>query len=93
LTLYRKKPVVIEAIQLDPCGAHRHALPEGVYGVPSPGADNWAYEGCRFFIDTLEGKMEALPGDFIITGVQGEKYPCKPSIFWATYERAPGTGG
>jgi hypothetical protein len=38
-------------------------------------------------IDTLEGVMTANPGDWIITGVKGEKYPCKPDIFEATYEK------
>lgn len=33
------------------------------------------------YIDTLEGKMKASPGDWIITGIHGEKYPCKPDIF------------
>lgn len=37
-------------------------------------------------IDTLEGKMLASPGDWIITGINGEKYPCKPDIFEKTYE-------
>lgn len=37
-------------------------------------------------IDTLEGKMTASPGDWIITGVNGEQYPCKPDIFEKTYE-------
>ncbi len=40
------------------------------------------------FVGTLEGVMRAQPGDFIIKGVQGEFYPCKPDIFAATYERA-----
>ena len=39
-------------------------------------------------IVTLEGVMRADPGDFIITGVNGERYPCKPDIFWKTYEVA-----
>lgn len=38
------------------------------------------------FIPTLEGVMRADPGDYIITGVKGEQYPCKPDIFHATYE-------
>lgn len=38
------------------------------------------------FIETLEGVMRANPGDWIITGVNGEKYPCKPDIFEKTYE-------
>lgn len=85
---YRKKPVVIEAVKLDPLFAHKMTLPDGVVGEPSPGADNWAYLGCRFFVETLEGRMEAQPGDWIITGVKGERYPCKPDIFAATYEPA-----
>lgn len=39
-------------------------------------------------IPTLEGEMTASPGDWIITGVKGERYPCKPDIFAATYEPA-----
>lgn len=37
-------------------------------------------------IHTLEGDLHASVGDFIITGIRGEKYPCKPDIFWKTYE-------
>ena len=40
----------------------------------------------ELMIQTLEGKMKASPGDWIITGVHGEKYPCKPDIFEKTYE-------
>lgn len=40
------------------------------------------------WIDTLEGGHIVCPGDFVITGVQGERYPCKPDIFAATYEPA-----
>jgi hypothetical protein len=39
-----------------------------------------------FIIDTLEGSMTATPGDYIIRGVKGELYPCKPDIFEATYD-------
>lgn len=42
----------------------------------------------RVSISTLEGTMTAQPGDWIITGVKGEQYPCKPDIFAATYEPA-----
>jgi hypothetical protein len=38
-------------------------------------------------IHTLEGDMKASPGDWIITGVEGEQYPCKPDIFEKTYQR------
>ena len=70
---YRKKPVVIEAEQFIE-GAH---VPEGVYQD----------EDGRWVIDTLEGTMFATSGDFIIIGVKGEKYPCKPDIFWMTYDK------
>lgn len=40
----------------------------------------------ELYIDTLEGKMKADVGDYIITGIQGEQYPCKPDIFEKTYE-------
>lgn len=40
----------------------------------------------RGYIQTLEGRMEVSPGDWVITGVKGERYPCKPDIFEATYE-------
>lgn len=61
-----------------------------------PGADRCAY--CRVtmhdhgWIDTLEGGHIVCPGDWIITGVKGEHYPCKPDIFALTYEPVPGGG-
>ena len=47
------------------------------------------FDGHVIAIDTLEGEMHADPGDWIIRGVQGEFYPCKPDIFEATYEPVP----
>ena len=43
-----------------------------------------------FYIETLEGKMAVMPEDYVIQGVEGEFYPCKPYIFEATYERVEG---
>lgn len=40
-------------------------------------------------IHTLEGDMIASVGDFVVTGVKGERYPCKPDVFWETYESVP----
>ena len=40
----------------------------------------------ELIIDTLEGQMKASPGDWIITGINGEQYPCKPDIFLKTYD-------
>jgi hypothetical protein len=83
---FRKKPVVIEATQWFKMGDHpmvrkptasvnlewerRQGLPKGSIGE----------------IKTLEGWMLVTPGDWIITGVKGEHYPCKPDIFEMTYE-------
>lgn len=109
---YRKKPVVIEAVQWLRNGDH----PDDGVGEELP--DPWNPRGTytrlegkvvRFYrhpdvpgeqecghcsatmhhhgwIDTLEGGHTVCPGDWVITGVQGEVYPCKPHIFEATYE-------
>lgn len=74
---YRKKPVVIEA-----------AGPITVDNVAD--IARWADAAYSpmpaIFVETLEGEMRADLGDWIIRGVQGEFYPCKPDIFAATYE-------
>lgn len=77
---FRKKPVVIEAVQWD--GQNRDDL---VAFVGESLDVVWSVGGCCF-INTLEGRMTADMGDWIIRGVQGEFYPCKPDIFEATYE-------
>lgn len=85
---YRKKPVVIEAFQLINL----------IKGDNIPGwlIEEWYAgnisligneEGISADINTLEGVMHASPGDYIIKGVHGELYPCKPDIFEATYEK------
>ncbi len=80
---FRKKPVVIEAIQItDATFDSPHPNDEHIPGVTYDPRDRCA------FIDTLEGRMRADMGDWIITGVKGEHYPCKPDIFAATYEPA-----
>ena len=76
---YRKKPVVIEAVQYTEDMRVNDKLPDGVYIVPTA-------EGDMPVIHTLEGDMIVRHGDYVITGVMGEKYPCKPNIFEATYE-------
>ncbi len=79
---YRKKPVVIEAVQLiDGCQTLLDELTEFSYVV------HINDKGKMFLhIDTLEGNMLANEGDYIIKGIQGELYPCKPDIFEQTYE-------
>ncbi len=87
---WRKKPVVIEAWQWQL--ENRSKLPdwlldtEVVFGRDRPG--KWRREGDSLVIHTLEGDHRAQPGDWIIKGIQGELYPCKPDIFAATYELA-----
>ena len=92
-TKYRKKPVVIEAMQYDGTAGRATeiidwALSQG--GTITYHCDDGSCERDSHVLTvrTLEGAMTALPGDWIIRGVQGEFYPCKPDIFEATYEVA-----
>lgn len=89
---FRKRPIVIEAVQLDGTQEAWEAAIQFL-GGSATGAFNGSdgpYKGW-LYIDTLEGQMTALNGDWIIKGVQGEFYPCKPDIFAATYEPAGDT--
>lgn len=92
---YRKKPVVIEAIQFtasnfdavcDFMGETPEMKINPNFGVDENGNTNEPYLG--IYINTLEGKMYAVHGDYIIKGVNGEFYPCKADIFLKTYEPA-----
>lgn len=81
---YKKKPVVIEAHQLPVSG---DASPELIDFLHDMSRD-WEQSDKHgsIIIKTLEGDMTASPGDYIIKGVGGEYYPCKPEIFKATYD-------
>lgn len=80
---YHKKPVVIEAIQYNPNEKDNYEKIKDLTGL-EPDIDR----GHEFIeIETLEGTMIAKPGDYIIKGVTGEFYPCKPDIFEKTYEK------
>ena len=90
---YRKKPVVIDAIQLTRASAVK--VYEWVHDCKAIKTDMDLYRWDDYLsiierkgmkIPTLEGEMTASMGDYIIKGVQGEFYPCKPDIFEATYE-------
>jgi len=70
---YRKLPVEVDAEQFLP---ELGVFPKGVL-----------YGKGGFVIETLEGKMRCKSGDWIITGVKGEKYPCKDEVFKLTYEK------
>ncbi len=78
---YRKKPVVIEAVQFT-----THNTSE-LTTFLSRSDRGIRFEQDCIFIDTLEGTHRADKMDYIIRGVQGEYYPCKPDIFEATYEK------
>ena len=79
---YRKKPVVIEAEQFTEENKDRAF--NFVRRACSAGRDK--DNNVTLLIQTLEGDMTASLGDFIIKGIQGEFYPCKPDIFYATYD-------
>lgn len=90
---YKKKPVVVEAIQLTKDSFYEVCeflgIPKiaGVEPVKSEG--QVIHPGVVYIdIDTLEGAMRASEGDWIIKGIKGEFYPCKPDIFEATYDLA-----
>jgi len=86
---YRKKPVIVDAWKWDG-KSYNDAwnLIKNKLGVKTP-TPNFRVEdrdGICIIIKTLEGEMQANPGDYIIRGVNGEYYPCKSDIFGKTYE-------
>lgn len=89
---YRKRPVVIEAFKLEvrelnwPQWAH-DALTENTIISHNTGKWSSPSEKTYLIIKTLEGTMKASLGDYVIRGVKGEIYPCKPDIFEMTYEK------
>lgn len=85
---FRKKPVVIEAWQLHPDDGMTRPLPPAWLIDACVNKQVQIVPGGEAHIVTLEGIMTASVGDWIIQGVKGEIYPCKPDIFAATYEPA-----
>ena len=79
MSKFRKKPIVVEAEQF---WLNKKPWPDGVI-IRSWFTNKQPNTYC---IETLEGKMNVTPGDWIITGVEGEKYAIKPHIFLKTYE-------
>lgn len=81
---YTKKPVIVQAVQFD--------------GYNAEEIKNFCGDSCqtgfpdRIIIHTLEGNMIANMGDYIIKGIKGEFYPCKPDIFEEIYELYPEDG-
>jgi len=87
---YRKKPVVIDAVQWT---NNDGSLGEILTLSAGNRRVTFAADGTAdLVIETLEGDMRATVGDWIIRGVKDEIYPCKPDIFAATYELAEGKG-
>lgn len=89
---YRKKPVVIEAFKFTLSKNN----PEPDWFLEEIGnriivESKWGNN--KWYVDTLEGRMEISSGDYVIKGIQGEIYPCKPEIFHATYEEVQEDGG
>jgi len=100
MTKFRKKPIVIEAFKWtgdfdqieDPEWAIK-AIESGIIYFINSGTSNCQMfiinsgtSNCQMFINTLEGVHEVSQGDWVIQGVKGELYPCKPDIFDLTYE-------
>lgn len=84
---FRKKPIIVDAVQWQ----HGKDI-SGVLRIPATRVDATATRGIifdrpeRHVVNTLEGQLDVSPGDWIITGVKGEKYPVKPDIFDLCYE-------
>lgn len=79
---YRKKPIIIEAEQWFRDKKHPDVLEDEEMYVHNGGL----YARPIFYLKTPRGRLIIKEGDFIITGIDGEKYPCKPDIFEASYE-------
>lgn len=83
---FRKKPVVIEAMLWDPASGP-YEIGAVVGWLMGNGFNDFHHpDSSNLLIQTLEGWMNVSPGDWIIRGINGEFYPCKPDIFDATYE-------
>ncbi len=87
---FTKKPVTITAVKFNGSSSHANQIESWVKGKTEEPKDGGIHTRDIVFleIETLEGVMTASPGDWIIKGIKGEFYPCKPDIFKATYELA-----
>lgn len=93
---FRKKPIVIEAEQFVTNNEASSRNINSVVAWIKNGGGQARHDETDIYIQTLEGEMKATVGDWIIQGVNGEFYPCKPDIFEKTYEPltpSPGTEG
>lgn len=83
---FRKLPIEIEAIQWDGTNETKQLIEE-TFKVELSVSENWLNHTNDLVINTLEGKMTAIIGDWIIQGVTKEVYPCKDNIFSKSYEK------
>lgn len=88
MPMFRKKPVMIEARQFFNDGSSYELIYWINEGQHAIGREFARWHNNEIIVPTLEGQHIASPGDWIIRGVAGEHYPCKPEIFSATYEAA-----
>lgn len=86
---YRKKPVVVEAFQMTEVAYEKGDWPEWLRDAWRRTFD-YDHHHDGMMIKTLEGVMRVAPDDYIIQGVHGELYPCKPDVFEATYDAVEG---
>lgn len=87
MSKFRKRPVVIEAMQVPATQTDADLIAWGSLGAWLGAGGPWQLDDSgNVAIHTLEGTMLAKPGDWVIRGVQNELYPCRPDIFAATYE-------
>ncbi len=80
--IYRKRPVLVEAIQFN--GKNKDEI---MNFVNLSGTNIITYRNEKLHISTLEGQLHISTGDWIVKGIKGEFYPCKPDIFKQTYEK------
>ena len=83
---YRKKPVVIEAMQYNASNS-RESVMQWIYDNGGKCYLVKSINDSSIYIETLEGTMKADLNDYVIKGINGELYPCKPDIFEKTYEK------
>lgn len=87
MILFRKKPVVIEAVQIPSPGPEYKEEGKALVRWLEGGGCKYAiHPDATVYIATLEGEMRGIPGDWIIKGVRGEFYTCKKDIFEEIYE-------
>lgn len=87
MAFYRKKPVVIEAVQFRDNDTSIADIAKLAADATCTVAVDYGCDEVVMVIETLEGVMTAREDDYIVKGVFGELYPCKPDIFAETYER------